>query len=68
MDTHILGRQTLETDPDTSEERPALALPQDLKTLCCSESSFFCSCIGIAVFACVTYFMLGRNLLPALSS
>ena len=33
MDTHILGTQTVETDPNTSEERPALPLPQDLKTL-----------------------------------
>jgi predicted PurR-regulated permease PerM len=33
MDSHILGTQTVETDPDTSEERPALPLPQDLKTL-----------------------------------
>jgi predicted PurR-regulated permease PerM len=33
MDTHILGTQTVETDPDTSEERPALPLPQDLKML-----------------------------------
>jgi hypothetical protein len=32
MDTHI-GTQTVETDPNTSEERPALPLPQDLKTL-----------------------------------
>jgi predicted PurR-regulated permease PerM len=33
MDTHILGTQTVETDPSTSEERPGLSLPQDLKTL-----------------------------------
>jgi hypothetical protein len=33
MDTHILGTQTVETDLNTSEERPALPLPQDLKTL-----------------------------------
>ena len=33
MDTHILETQTVEADPDTSEERPALPLPQDLKTL-----------------------------------
>ena len=33
MDTHILGTQAVETDPNTSEERPVLPLPQDLKTL-----------------------------------
>ena len=33
MDTHLLGTQTTETNPKVTDERPALALPQDLKTL-----------------------------------
>jgi predicted PurR-regulated permease PerM len=33
MDTHLLGTQTTETNPKGAEARPALVLPQDLKTL-----------------------------------
>ncbi len=33
MDTHLLGTQTTETNPKGTDARPALALPQDLKTL-----------------------------------
>ena len=32
MDTHLLGPQTIEANPKVTEERPTLALPQDLKT------------------------------------
>ena len=33
MDTHLLGTQTTEANPKVSDAPPALALPQDLKTL-----------------------------------
>jgi predicted PurR-regulated permease PerM len=33
MDTHLLGTQTAETNPKVTDAPPALALPQDLKTL-----------------------------------
>jgi predicted PurR-regulated permease PerM len=33
MDTHLLGTQTAETNPKGTDAPPALALPQDLKTL-----------------------------------
>jgi predicted PurR-regulated permease PerM len=33
MDTHLLSTQTTETNLKVTEERPALALPKDLKTL-----------------------------------
>jgi predicted PurR-regulated permease PerM len=33
MDTHLLGTQTTETNPKGTDAPPALALPQDLKTL-----------------------------------
>jgi hypothetical protein len=48
------GRDELDLEEDVSPRR--------------SSKLVLALAIGIAVFACVTYFMLGRNLLPALSS
>jgi hypothetical protein len=48
------GRDQLDLEEDVSPRR--------------SSKLVLALAIGIAVFACVTYFMLGRNLLPALSS
>jgi len=48
------GRDQLDLEEDVSPRR--------------SSKLVLVLAIGIAVFACVTYFVLGRNLLPALSS
>jgi hypothetical protein len=48
------GRDQLDLEEDVSPRR--------------SSKLVLALAIGIAVFASITYFMLGRNLLPALSS
>jgi hypothetical protein len=48
------GRDQLDLEEDVSPRR--------------SSKLVLALAIGIAVFACVTYFVVGRNLLPALSS